>query len=234
MTWLTCISITFSRVAKCDDENQWFFSSTLSPNCWINITGLLLKVPLNWNISLSSQRLPSRKAGPSRGGSSMIKVKIAQLSPTNTVSLFLEALPISLPILANHPILRASPYFCWSEAILMSTHNMFLWRNKKNYPFIIAKYPPCLFFSRVSCCACHSKDLGQGHQQFFILKNLYANYKYRKNPKHSDTWKLGCNHPNVMHQKDADGIANSSLIWVCIVCPDLPLQKLRIIMLRTM
>ena len=27
----------------------------------------------------------------------------------------------------------------------MSTHNMFLWRNKQNYPLIITKYPPYLF-----------------------------------------------------------------------------------------
>ena len=38
-----------------------------------------------------------------------------------------------------------------------------------------------------------------------------------------------------MHQKDADGIANSedpvwrSLICVCTVCPDLSVQKVRII-----
>ena len=37
----------------------------------------------------------------------------------------------------------------------------------------------------------------------------------------------------VMCPKDADGMANSvdpdHLIWVCTVCPDLPVQKLRII-----
>ena len=35
-----------------------------------------------------------------------------------------------------------------------------------------------------------------------------------------------------MHPKDTDVIANSvdpDLIWVCTVCPDLPVQKLRII-----
>ena len=27
----------------------------------------------------------------------------------------------------------------------MSTHNMFLWRKKQNYPLVITKYPPYLF-----------------------------------------------------------------------------------------
>ena len=36
-----------------------------------------------------------------------------------------------------------------------------------------------------------------------------------------------------MHPKDADGIANrSSVIWVYAVCPDLSVQKLRIIMIK--
>ena len=69
---------------------------------------------------------------------------------------------------------------------------------------------------------------------------------YRKNPKISDTQNICCNHPKswarwrfrrVMHPKDAEGIANSvdpdqtaprsSLIWVCTVCPDLSVRKLR-------
>ena len=29
---------------------------------------------------------------------------------------------------------------------IMSTHNMFLWRNNENYPVIILKYPPYLKF----------------------------------------------------------------------------------------
>ena len=36
-----------------------------------------------------------------------------------------------------------------AEAILMSTHipqHMFLWRNNKNYPWIIIKYPSYLFY----------------------------------------------------------------------------------------
>ena len=72
--------------------------------------------------------------------------------------------------------------------------------------------------------------------------------EYRKNPKYSDTPKIWCNHPKiwtrwlnqkVMHPKDAAGIANSidpdqsSLIWVCTVCPDLPVRKLRIITVIT-
>ena len=73
---------------------------------------------------------------------------------------------------------------------------------------------------------------------------------YRKVPKLSDARKLSSNLPkiqtksptlSVFHQKDVNGIANSedpnqtaplgksSLIWVCIVCPDLSVQKLRII-----
>ena len=28
----------------------------------------------------------------------------------------------------------------------MSTHNTFLWRNDKNYPSVIIKYPPYLFY----------------------------------------------------------------------------------------
>ena len=70
--------------------------------------------------------------------------------------------------------------------------------------------------------------------------------KYRKNPKISDTQKVCCNHPKiwtrwlyhrVMHPKDAARIANSvdsrsSLIWVCTVCPDLSVWKLRINMVK--
>ena len=67
--------------------------------------------------------------------------------------------------------------------------------------------------------------------------------KYRKNPKISDIQKIFCNHPKswtrwlflrVMHPKDAAEIANSvdpdqtaPLIWVCTVCSDLSVQKLR-------
>ena len=36
-----------------------------------------------------------------------------------------------------------------AEAILMSTHNMFLWRNKQNCLLIITKYPSYLFHSAV-------------------------------------------------------------------------------------
>ena len=75
---------------------------------------------------------------------------------------------------------------------------------------------------------------------------------YRKNPKNSDTYKICCNHPKiwtkwiyyrVMSPKNADGFANSvdldqtaplsSLIWVLTVCPDLSVQKLRIITVST-
>ena len=72
---------------------------------------------------------------------------------------------------------------------------------------------------------------------------------YCKVPKFLDARKLCCNlskiqtkRPNhgVFCQKDANGIANSvdpdqtaptrsSLIWVCTVCPDQSVQKLRII-----
>ena len=64
---------------------------------------------------------------------------------------------------------------------------------------------------------------------------------YLKTPKISDARKLSCNThniqikgPNLMVflQKDSNGIANSEdpdLIWVCTVCPDLFVQKLRII-----
>ena len=74
---------------------------------------------------------------------------------------------------------------------------------------------------------------------------------YHKNPKNSDTWKSCCNHPKIltrwlyirkMRPKDVKGIANSvdpdqnapssSLIWVCTVCPDLSVRKLRIIMVH--
>ena len=65
--------------------------------------------------------------------------------------------------------------------------------------------------------------------------------KFCKNPKISDTQKICCNHPKswtrwlflrVMHPKDAEGIPNSvdpdhSLIWVCTVCSDLSVRKLR-------
>ena len=72
---------------------------------------------------------------------------------------------------------------------------------------------------------------------------------YRKVPRFLDARKLCCNlskiqtkRPNngVFRQKDANGIANSvdpdqtaptrsSLIWVCTVCPDQSVRKLRII-----
>ena len=66
-----------------------------------------------------------------------------------------------------------------------------------------------------------------------------------KFPKYSDTQKICCNHSKiltiwlyhrVMSPNDAEGMANSvdpirsSLIWVCTVCPDLSVRKLRIIM----
>ena len=70
---------------------------------------------------------------------------------------------------------------------------------------------------------------------------------YRKFPKYSDTPKICCNHSQiwtmwlyhrVVSPNDADRMAikqcrpwpRSSLIWVCIVCPDLSVRKLRIIM----
>ena len=61
---------------------------------------------------------------------------------------------------------------------------------------------------------------------------------YHKVPKFSNARKLCCNLPKiqtkgpnlrVFHQKNVNGIA-SSLIWVCTVCPDISVQKLRIIM----
>ena len=68
---------------------------------------------------------------------------------------------------------------------------------------------------------------------------------YRKTPKISDARKLSCNTPKiqikgpnlmVFLQNDSNGIANSedldqrsSLIWVCTVCADLFVPKLRII-----
>ena len=83
----------------------------------------------------------------------------------------------------------------------------------------------------------------------FMLYRKPANHSkgYRKFPKYSDTQKICCNHLQswtrwcflrVMHPKDAEGIANSvdpdqtapSLIWVCTVCPDLSVRKLRKIM----
>ena len=82
----------------------------------------------------------------------------------------------------------------------------------------------------------------------------HTNLKYRKFPKYSDAQKICCNHSKiwtmwlyhrVMSPNDADGMANSadtdqtaprhwsdcssrsSLIWVCTVCPDLPVRKHR-------
>ena len=62
---------------------------------------------------------------------------------------------------------------------------------------------------------------------------------YCKNAKNRDTKKNCCNYPKtgavqfyywVMGPKDVDGMANrSSLIWVCTVCPDVSVRKLRII-----
>ena len=73
---------------------------------------------------------------------------------------------------------------------------------------------------------------------------LTTEVKYRKCPKYSDTQNICCNHSKiwtvrlyhrVMSPNDADGISNSvdpdqtSLIWVCTVCPGISFRKLRII-----
>ena len=64
---------------------------------------------------------------------------------------------------------------------------------------------------------------------------------YRKVSKFWDARKICCNLPKtqtkrpnlrVFHQKDVNGIANSEdpvKIWVCTVCPELSVRKLRII-----
>ena len=73
---------------------------------------------------------------------------------------------------------------------------MFLWRNKQNYPLIITKY------QLVSVS---------------LYWALWGWHVYRKNPKHSDTRKICCNHSKiwttrlyvrVMLPIDADRIAN--------------------------
>ena len=78
---------------------------------------------------------------------------------------------------------------------------------------------------------------------YFLRSFLYM--YYRKFPKYLETPKICCNHPKswtrwhffrVMHPKDAEGIANSvdpdqtAPIWICTVCQDLSVQKLRKIM----
>ena len=72
---------------------------------------------------------------------------------------------------------------------------------------------------------------------------------YCKFLKYSDTQKICCNHSiiwtmwlyhRVMSTNDADGMANSvdpyqtrsSLIWVCTICPDISVRKLRIITVK--
>ena len=78
--------------------------------------------------------------------------------------------------------------------------HMFLWIN---YPSIIVKYPPYLFH-------------WFGHQKLKIWTTLLYH--------------------RVMHPKDAEEMASSvdldqtALIWVYTVCPDLPVQKFRLIM----
>ena len=64
---------------------------------------------------------------------------------------------------------------------------------------------------------------------------------YRKSPKFSDTKNFCCKQPKIQTkrpnlrlfcQNGAKGIANiedPDLIWVCTVCPDLSVQKLRVI-----
>ena len=65
----------------------------------------------------------------------------------------------------------------------------------------------------------------------------FAMLYYRKNPQISDTRKfavitlkaeLDGFFLKAMHPKNAEGIANS-LIWVCTVCPELSVRKVRII-----
>ena len=82
----------------------------------------------------------------------------------------------------------------------------------------------------------------------FLPSCFYLHYLmvlYRKIPNYSDTQKICCNHSKiwtmwlynrVRSPNDADGMANSEdpdqtapLIWVCTVCSDLSVRKLRII-----
>ena len=89
------------------------------------------------------------------------------------------------------------------------------------------------------------KGADQGMQHLHVIK------EYHKFPKYSDTQKLLCNHSKiwtmwhyhrVMSPNHTDGMANSvdpdqtarsSLIWVCTVCPDLSVWKLRNITVYT-
>ena len=75
---------------------------------------------------------------------------------------------------------------------------------------------PCCWFCRTVAHICPSVS-------FTSLYFLYSIY-YRKNPKHLDTWKTGCNHPKiwkrwlfhkVMHPKNADWTAVLSVqkLW---------------------
>ena len=77
-------------------------------------------------------------------------------------------------------------------------------------------------------------------------KHLFQNRKNRKVSKFSNARKLCCNLSQIQTKRpdlrifcenDANGIAKSedpdqtasSLIWVCTVCPDLSVRKLRVI-----
>ena len=87
-----------------------------------------------------------------------------------------------------------------------------------------------------------SVDLTKKKFIIFIVKFAHDDNTYRKVPKCSNARnccnlpKIQTKRPNlkVFCQKHANGIANSedpesSLIWVCTVCPDLSVQKFRII-----
>ena len=79
--------------------------------------------------------------------------------------------------------------------------------------------------------------------------NRVAYFKYRKFPKYSDTQKICCNHSKIWtvwlyhrvmskrcslkgkqcRPRSDCSSSRSSLIWVCTVCSDLSVRKLRII-----
>ena len=83
---------------------------------------------------------------------------------------------------------------------------------------------------------------------YIFVRNHYPSQWYCKFPKYTDTPKICCNrskiwtmclYHRVISPNSADGMANSvaldqsSLIWVCTVCPGISVRKLRIITVRS-
>ena len=127
------------------------------------------------------------------------------------------------------PLIRLSGCPGWSESSLGALS--LCWFCHEAAQMCLTWHRFCIFVEKVLVLVCLNT----------IRINLIC---YRKFPKYSDTQNNCCDHSKiwtmwlyhrVMSPNDADGLANSvdpdqsSLIWVCTVCPGISVRKLRII-----